>query len=146
MLWISGYIAVATAGMGLMGKRISELGRQTGALTFPDLLRDRFESPAIGIISSLAIVILHTSYMVAQYIAGARIVEAVLGVPNLWGVVGFALTVSLDTAYGGFRAVAWTDGFQALVMLFGVLLTAFFAVQKVGGLQAVYDRLAAQNA
>ena len=145
MLWISGYIVVATTGFGLLGRRISEIGRATGALTFPDLLRDRFDSKAIGIISGIALVILHTSYIVAQYVAGARVLEVVLGVPYLWGVLGFAVTVCLYTAYGGFRAVAWTDSFQAVVMLVGVLLTAGFAIYKIGGFQAVFDGLAAQS-
>ena len=145
MLWISGYIVVATAGFGLLGRRITELGGRTGALTFPDLLRDRFDSPAIGAISGVAMLVLHTSFIVAQYIAGARVLEAVMGVPYLWGVLSFAVVVGLYTAYGGFRAVAWTDSFQAVVMLVGVLLTAGFGLYKVGGLQAVYDGLAAQS-
>jgi sodium/pantothenate symporter len=145
MLWICSYMVVATAGMGLLGKRVAEIGRRTGALTFPDLLRDRFESRAIGVISGVAVLILYTSYLVAQYIAGARVIEAVLGVPYLWGVLAFAITVSLYTVYGGFRAVAWTDSFQAMVMLGGVLLTGFFAVRKIGGLEAVYANLEAQS-
>lgn len=145
MLWISGYIVVATAGFGLLGRRIAELGERTGALTFPDLLRDRFRSKAIGAISGVAMLILHTSFIVAQYIAGARVLEAALGVPYAWGVASFAVVVGLYTAYGGFRAVAWTDSFQAIVMLVGVLLTAGFGLYKVGGMQAVYDGLAAQS-
>ena len=145
MLWISGYIVVATTGFGLLGRRIAELGGRTGALTFPDLLRDRFESKAIGAISGVAMLVLHTSFIVAQYIAGARVLEAVMGVPYAWGVWSFAIIVGLYTAYGGFRAVAWTDSFQAVVMLVGVLLTAGFGLYKVGGLQAVYDGLAAQS-
>ena len=145
MLWICSYMVVATTGFGLFGKRIAELGRRTGALTFPDLLRDRFESQAIGTVSGVTIIILYIAYLVAQYVAGARVIEAVLGVPYHWGVVGFALTVSIYTAYGGFRAVAWTDAFQAVVMLIGVLVTAFFAIQKLGGLQAIYDGLQAQS-
>ena len=145
MLWISGYIVVATAGFGLLGRRITELGSRTGALTFPDLLRDRFDSQAIGAISGVAMLVLHTSFIVAQYIAGARVLEAVMGVPYVWGVLSFAVVVGLYTAYGGFRAVAWTDSFQAVVMLVGVLLTAGFGLYKVGGLQAVYDGLAAQS-
>ena len=145
MLWISGYIVVATTGFGLLGRRIAELGVRTGALTFPDLLRDRFESMAIGAISGVAMLVLHTSFIVAQYIAGARVLEAVMGVPYAWGVASFAVVVGLYTAYGGFRAVAWTDSFQAVVMLVGVLLTAGFGLYKVGGLQAVYDGLAAQS-
>ena len=89
--------------------------------------------------------ILHTSFIVAQYIAGARVLEAVMGVPYAWGVLGFAVVVGLYTAYGGFRAVAWTDSFQAVVMLIGVLLTAGFGLYRVGGMQAVYDGLAAQS-
>jgi SSS family transporter len=145
MLWICSYMVVATAGMGLLGKRVAEIGRRTGALTFPDLLRDRFESKTIGIVSGVAVLILYTAYLVAQYIAGARVIEAVLGVPYLWGVLAFAVTVSLYTVYGGFRAVAWTDSFQAMVMLGGVLVTCFFAVRKAGGLQAVYLNFAAQS-
>lgn len=145
MLWISGYIVVATVGFGLLGRRIVELGGTTGALTFPDLLRDRFESRAIGALSGIAMLVLHTSFIVAQYIAGARVLEAALGVPYVWGVLGFAVIVSVYTAYGGFRAVAWTDSFQAIVMLVGVLLTVGFGLYRVGGLQAVYDGLAAQS-
>ena len=145
MLWISGYIVVATTGFGLLGRRIAELGERTGALTFPDLLRDRFQSRAIGAISGVAMLVLHTSFIVAQYIAGARVLEAALGVPYVWGVASFAVVVGIYTAYGGFRAVAWTDSFQAIVMLVGVLLTAGFGLYKVGGMQAVYDGLAAQS-
>ena len=145
MLWISGYIVVATAGFWLLGRRIAELGGSTGALTFPDLLRDRFESRAIGAISGVAMLVLHTSFIVAQYIAGARVLEAALGIPYVWGVLSFLVIVCVYTAYGGFRAVAWTDSFQAIVMLVGVLLTAGFGLYRVGGLQAVYDGLAAQS-
>ena len=145
MLWISGYIVLATTGMGVMGKRIAEIGRRTDALTFPDLLRDRYESKWIGVLSGVLVVILHTAYMVAQYVAGARLVEAVLGVPYLWGILGFAFTVAAYTAYGGFRAVAWTDSFQAAVMLFGILLTAYFAIEKAGGLPAVFEALNAES-
>ena len=145
MLWISGYIVVATTGFGLLGRRIAELGGRTGALTFPDLLRDRFDSRAIGAISGVAMLVLHTSFIVAQYIAGARVLEAVMGVPYAWGVLAFAVVVGVYTAYGGFRAVAWTDSFQAIVMLFGVLLTAGFGLHKAGGMQAVFDGLATQS-
>ena len=143
LLWISSLMVVATVGFGVVGKRVAKLGRQTGALTFSDLLRDRFESNTIGIVAGIAIVILYTAFMVAQYIAGARLVEAVTGVPYVWGALGFAVTVALYTAYGGFRAVAWTDSFQALVMLAGILVTAFFALRQAGGLPVVYDDLVA---
>ncbi|WP_136247255.1 sodium/pantothenate symporter [Halomonas borealis] len=140
-LWIAGFMVVITTGFGILGKRIGQIGRKTGALTFPDLLRDRFESPAIGILSALMIVVLYLAFMVAQYTAGARVLEAVVGLPYHWGVIGFAVSVALYTAYGGFRAVAWTDSFQAVVMLLGVILTAWFAVDLAGGLEKINTAL-----
>lgn len=145
LLWISGYVVSILVGFGLLAQRIAYVGRKTGALTFPDLLRDRYESPAIGIISGIALIILYTGYIVAQYVAGARVLEAVMGVPYVWGVIGFATTVAIYTTYGGFRAVAWTDSFQAVVMLVGVLITVAFALDKVGGIEAVREGLAAQD-
>lgn len=144
-LWIAGFMMVITTGFGILGKRVGQLGAKTGALTFPDLLRDRFESPSIGILSAVMIVLLYLAYMVAQYAAGARVLEAVVGIPYTYGVIGFAVSVGLYTAYGGFRAVAWTDSFQAVVMLFGVILTAFFAVKLAGGMDAINAELAAQS-
>lgn len=145
LLWISAYMVFAVIGVGLLGKRISKLGRMTGALTYPDLMRDRFESKAIGTASGVAIILLYTSYVVAQLVAGARLLEVIVDVPYSVGVVAFAVVVALYTAYGGFRAVAWTDAFQAAVMLFGILLALWFALEKVGGMEAVYLELERQD-
>ena len=145
-LWIAGFMLVVTTGFGILGKRVGQVGARSGALTLSDLLRDRFESPLIGILSALMIVLLYLAYMVAQYAAGARVLEAVTGLPYHYGVIGFAVTVGLYTAYGGFRAVAWTDSFQAVVMLVGVAITAFFAVRLAGGMDAINLELAEQSA
>lgn len=145
-LWIAGFMMVVTTGFGILGKRIAEIGKHSGALTFPDLLRDRFESRTVGVLSAAMIVLLYLAYMVAQYAAGARVLEAVVGIPYHWGVIGFALSVGLYTAYGGFRAVAWTDSFQAMVMLVGIMLTAWFAVRMAGGLEAIDAELTRQSA
>ena len=145
LLWIAGYVISVLVGFGLLGQRIAYVGRKTNALTFPDLLRDRFDSASIGGIAGVALIILYTGYIVAQYVAGARVIEAVLGVPYLWGVLGFAVTVTVYTTYGGFRAVAWTDAFQAVVMLVGVLITVCFAVSKAGGLEAIRVGLERQD-
>lgn len=145
LLWICGNMVVATTSFGVLARRVSEIGRKTGALTFPDLFRDRFESPALAVITSIVTLILQVSFMVAQYIAGARVLEAVIGVPYLWGVLGFSITVTIYTAWGGFRAVAWTDSFQAVVMVLGISIAAYYVVDMAGGLSAMSANLSAQS-
>src|SRR5579863_3996333 len=52
-LWIGGYMVVPITSFGVLGKRMAQLSRKTGALTVPDIFRARFNSPALGLTASL---------------------------------------------------------------------------------------------
>ena len=132
-LWVSGSCVAAIVGLGIVGKRINRLARQTGALTLVDLLRDRFSSRAIGVIYPIIIVLITTVYLLAQFAAGAKILENMLGIQYRTGLAIFAVTVVAYTTYGGFRAVAWTDTMQGIVMIVGIVLLVPFAVAAVPG-------------
>ncbi len=45
-LWIASYMVFPLTVLGVMGKRIGQLARRTGAITLPDLLRERYGSRA----------------------------------------------------------------------------------------------------
>ena len=134
-LWVSGSAITALVGLGIIGKRINRLARQTGALTLVDLLRTRFRSQTLGILYAVLIVFVTSIYLVAQFVAGARILEAMLDTTYFAGLVLFAASVVAYTTYGGFRAVAWTDTLQGIVMIIGIVLLVPFAVSAVGGLE-----------
>ncbi len=144
-LWIAGFMVITVTGMGILGKRIAFLGEATGAMTMPDLIRDRFESRGLGTILAVITLLLYVAYLVAQYIAGARVMEVALGMPYWAGLLLVSLTVTIYTAWGGFRAVAWTDAFQAIVMLIGILMTLGFALYKAGGFEPITAYLAEQS-
>jgi SSS family solute:Na+ symporter/sodium/pantothenate symporter len=74
-LWIASYMVVPITGFGIVGKRIAQISRKTGAITMPDLYRERFGSPALGIVTSLLIVTFMTSMMVAQFKAGGMLMK-----------------------------------------------------------------------
>ncbi len=144
-IWIAGFMVITLTGMGILGKRIAFLGEATGAMTMPDLIRDRFESRGLGAILAVITLLLYVAYLVAQYIAGARVMEVALGMPYWAGLLLVSATVTIYTAWGGFRAVAWTDAFQAIVMLLGILLALGFALHKAGGFGPVAEYLAQQS-
>src|SRR5438105_4078938 len=52
-LWIGGYMVVPITGFGILGKRLAQLSRMTGAITVPDMFRSRFASPTLGLVASL---------------------------------------------------------------------------------------------
>ena len=143
--WVSGSTVTALVGLGIAGKRINRLARQTGALTLVDLLRDRFRSNMIGILCILAIIPPTLVYLIAQFAAGTRVLQTMLGTTYPTGLVLFTLSVVAYTTYGGFRAVAWTDTLQGIVMIAGILVLVPLAVSAAGGLEAATRQLATRD-
>src|SRR5580692_846843 len=66
-LWIASYMVVPITGFGILGKRLAHLSRRCGAITVPDLFRERFGSPGLGLIASLFIMFYMSFMMVAQF-------------------------------------------------------------------------------
>lgn len=133
--WVSGSTVVALMGLGIVGKRIHRLARQTGALTLVDLLRDRYQSFVLGPIYAVLIILVVSVYLIAQFVAGARILESMLKTSYEMGLLLLAISVIAYVTYGGFRAVAWTDTLQGIVMIVGVVILVPLTVIEVGGLE-----------
>jgi sodium/pantothenate symporter len=221
-LWIGGYMVVPITGFGVLGKRLAQLSRRTGAITVPDLFRARFNSPALGLTASLLIMFYMSFMMIAQFKAGALVMKlawpssgtlalseeaaafkltesdlqglASRGTPDMvtrkldelrdqgfdseasfkarlaeiltpeelgarqtsileaaqpidWtyliGLVAFTVTVVGYTLLGGFLAAVWTDLFQSVMMLVGVLVLLVLSLKLAGGIeQATLDAAA----
>jgi len=160
-LWIASYMVVPLTVLGVLGKRIGQLARRTGAITLPDLLRERYGSPALGLLTSLLIMLFLTSNLIPQFKAGGVIMKMVLpastvgmvvdeatttaDVGYMIGLAVFAATVVAYTAYGGFLAAIWTDVFQSLVMALGVMILFPLAMMASGGLAAATQAGIAQT-
>ncbi|MEQ9411294.1 MAG: hypothetical protein RIK87_26510 [Fuerstiella sp.] len=168
-LWIGSYMIFPICTMGLLGKRINQVARKTGAITVPDILRDRFESPSFAILATLLLVFFTCVNLVGQFKAGSMILQTLLGenasymsaragvggflqgVPMLAELdpgyflclITFGVAVIVYTTWGGFHAVVWTDVMQGIVMVLGVLIMLPLAISQVGGLQNATEQLAA---
>ena len=160
-LWIGSYIVVPICVMGLLGKRINQVARISGAITVPDVIRDRFNSRILGLVSVVLIVFFMSINLIAQFKAGSLILKTLLQEVPLFNdaslalaprlskyawlsvvdpeylicLVAFGCAVIAYTTFGGFRAVVWTDVMQGVVMIIGVLILLPLALQQVGGLE-----------
>ena len=166
-LWIASYMVVPIVGMGLLGKRMNRLARQSGAVTIPDIIKARFKSDAVGMIATLLILFFMFFYLLAQFKAGSKIMttllqdvpvyqstvaalgDAIDGLPWVGGaepdyvlcLLVFAFSVIVYTAFGGFRAVVWTDIMQGVVMGAGVIILLILTLSQVGGLSKATEQL-----
>lgn len=161
-LWIGSYMVVPICTMGFIGKRLNQVARRSGSITVPDVIRDRFQSPAFGLMAVSLIVFFMSFNLVAQFKAGSLILQtllegvslfestadglanAVAGLPLLSSaespeyllcLLVFGIAVILYTTYGGFHAVVWTDVMQGIVMVIGVIIMLPLAISQAGGLE-----------
>jgi Na+/pantothenate symporter len=70
ILWIASYMVVPLCTFGVLGKRMGQLARRTGAITLPELLRERFGSPALGMVASAVMIFVLAVSLVAQFKGG----------------------------------------------------------------------------
>jgi Na+/pantothenate symporter len=161
-LWIGGYIVVPLVAMGLISKRLNQVARKSGSITVPEMMRKRLGSATVGQVATVLLVFFQFFFLLAQFKAGAKIMTTLLGdvsvfiaakdaieaalqpIPWLGGsgvdgadylcLLVFAVSVVAYTAWGGFRAVVWTDVMQGMVMLVGVVILLGLALTQVGGL------------
>ena len=167
-LWIAAYMIGPLVSMALIGKRLNQFARKSGALTIPEVLKERFASPKVGLIATGMLVFFMFFYLVAQFKAGGKILSTLLsdeplfqrsvagvatlvsGIPwvnradpdYLLCLIVFSLAVIVYVVYGGFRAVVWTDVMQGVVMFVGVLLMLALALSQVGGLSNATRQMA----
>jgi len=118
--------------LGILGKRFAIIGRKIQGVTIVDFLHARYKNDAIVIFCSVAMVVFFMASMLAQFIGGGRVFQAVTGYPYEIGLMLFGMSVILYTSVGGFRAVAITDALQGVVMIIASVVV-FMAVLEVGG-------------
>ena len=143
--WIASYMVAGVCSMGVLGKRLNQFARKTGAITIPDVLRDRYESTALALFATATIIFFTVCNLIAQFKAGALIIEETFNLPSDWGysagLIIFAVTVVFYTAYGGFRAVVWTDVLQGVVMVVGIAILLPVVLKQGGGMEAINRKL-----
>ena len=127
--------------LGVLGKRFALIARRTKAVTITDFIRARYDSDAVVILSSAALLVFFMASMLAQFIGGARLFESVTGYSYQTGLIIFGLTVVIYTTVGGFRAVVLTDTIQGVMMLVASLAILFAVVTAGGGVGNIMQTL-----
>src|SRR4029078_2929083 len=148
---IGSYMVVPLTGFGVIGKRIAQISRRTGAVTMPDLFRARYASPAAGLVCSLLIIVFMTIMILSQFKAGAVVMKiawpgtgalaiaedtnAPIDRVYLIGLAVFSLTGVGYTPIGGFLGAVSTCLLQSVRMFIGVTILVVLALSATGGLE-----------
>ncbi|MBL4752674.1 MAG: sodium/proline symporter [Flavobacteriales bacterium] len=118
----------------LMARPFKALTDEYGSITVPDYLVSRFKSSShlLRIVAAATLTIFVTIYVSAQIDATGKAFETFLEWNYYTGVfVGFGIVVMYILS-GGFVAVAWSDLFQGLLMLMGLVLLPIVTLIYLG--------------
>ncbi len=117
------------------------------SITIPDFLESHFNDKKhiLRWISSVVIITMVTAYLAAQFTATGKAFHEFLGMSFGKGAILGVVIVLFYTSIGGFRAVAWSDLFQGILMLLGLIIVPIVAVHKAGGLSSMIETLSTQQ-
>ena len=117
-----------------MAQRFKKLSDKYNSITIPDYLVSRFNasSNTLRIIAASALSVFVVIYVSAQIDATGSAFESFLGWNYFTGaIIGFFIVLTYIFT-GGFVAVVWSDLFQGIVMLLGLVLlpiVAYFSIE-----------------
>ena len=141
-LWFAaGDIGGGVLNLSVIGRRMRKLSQMTGSLTAIEYLEHRYPSPATRFIAASLSVFLLAFYVLAQFIAGGKGMALVTGLDYEWALLTALTIIIIYTFLGGYLAVAYTDFFQSVVMVVGVVWILGAALIHVGGLTAANEAL-----
>lgn len=148
-LWALWY-AIGDFGGGLvnlaiLGRGLRQLSDIFGSLTPIEYLEDRYPHPSIRAVGSIISIVFLAAYVFAQFIAAGKALEAVTGLPYIYGLLIGTSIIVLYTFLGGYLAVAWTDALQAIVMAIGMNILLVAVLMQVGGFTGLFNSLAAKD-
>jgi sodium/proline symporter len=128
----------------VIADRLRRQSCKKGSITLPDVLAANFtgrHALAIRVLAMLIILSMLSTYVAAQFNAAGKMFETMLDWPYERGVIVGALIVLSYTISGGFRAVAWTDVVQALLMIAAMLILPLVLLIHIGGIDSMWQRL-----
>lgn len=133
-LWIAGYALVPITAMGLLGRRLNRISRSCGAITLPDVLRERYGSK-VALLATMLIVFLLSFYLIPQFKIASLILDQLLAdVPAF-----ISLTSSINRVPG----LETADGTYLVCLLMFSVLVVFYTT--FGGFRGRLDRCGARD-
>jgi len=141
--WIlPGTFAAFLFNWGIIANRMRCRAADSHAVTLPDMLADDLHGNRLlrGLAALITLCMLG-AYIAAQLTAAAKAFEATFGWSYASGVAVGAGIVMLYTTLGGFRAVAWTDVLQAMLMIAAVTILPLVLLYQLGGFSGMWHVL-----
>jgi sodium/proline symporter len=144
---VCGEVIGITLAWVLMSRRLKRMSDASDAITIPDVLSSRFNDTRhlLRGLSLLIILAMVGAYVAAQMVATGKAFAGFTDLTYAQGVLLGATIIIAYTLVGGYKAVAWTDLIQGLLMLAGLILLPIIAINTIGDWTTLTQILRAED-
>ncbi|MDH3222104.1 MAG: sodium/proline symporter [Gemmatimonadota bacterium] len=135
-LWIVlGEVLGVAVAWAFVARPFKEYTDRYDSITVPDYLSDRFldRNHTLRLVSAAIILSMVGAYTAAQLTASGKAFSSFLGISYGAGVWIGAVVILLYTSVGGFKAVAYSDLLQGILMFLCLLILPIVGIRAVGG-------------
>ncbi|XP_031566420.1 sodium-dependent multivitamin transporter-like [Actinia tenebrosa] len=100
---------------------------------------ERRYSVGVRMVGCIFFMLEYTLYLFVVLYAPSLALEAVAGIPLSASILTTGIVCTFYTSLGGLKAVIWTDVFQSVVMVAGLIIVVIVGSIEVGGLSKVWQ-------
>ena len=113
----------------VMAGRLRSETEKTGSMTISSLMAKKFpgSGKSIGMLSGLIVIFFFLFYIAAQFSGAGKVLQKTFGLDPTWGIIIGSVVVIAYCVMGGFIAVVVTDIFQAILMIFTLVVFPIIA-------------------
>lgn len=121
-------------GIAVVGVLVRRLSSHYEILDFADILAVRYSSrgDAIRILTTIILPLVYIPLLAAQLIGLSTIASGIFELPYHTVLTVITLVIIAYTMMGGMLGVVWSDGFQFVVLMVGLLLAVPLAMSGFG--------------
>ena len=144
---VLGEVVGVTLAWVFVARPFKEYTDRYDSITIPDFLESRFRarSHVLRLLSAFIILSMTAAYTAAQLTASGKAFNAFMGTSYGAGVLIGAAIILFYTTVGGFKAVAYSDLVQGILMFLCLLALPVVGIAAAGGWEAMLASLAAQD-
>lgn len=148
-LGISGSWLIAVSGLSIvlvslfMVPKVKVWADKVKGLTTGDLFASRFDRRT-GTVAAIVIGVAWATFVGGQIIAGGKLLQVTMGMDLAVAIFVVGTIILAYTTMGGLKAVIYTDVFQMVILVIGIIfLLVPIGMHRVGGWQGMVDHFAA---
>ncbi len=128
----------------VLGKRTRLMSNHLGAKTMPEFFEFRFGSKRLKTIAAAIVFIFLIPYTASVYNGLSRLFSMAFDLGEngyVYIIIAMAVLSAVYVIFGGYKATAFNDFFQGIVMLIGISAVVICTVNNKGGLTSAVEQL-----